>query len=356
MYNEYIGDKIPYGTKADGTPMYTEAVPYFGGQMPAATRLYDGRTLLAVEVQKLDNDFDFSYAISDKNGNWKHLGLLEKGPETARQSVFKAAGPYLATFPSGEVYLTYHWSGQHYRLGAPDGSAFSNKVYSAAYEKEAGASGGNLWGSSELLSSHEVLTATQLKFSDSEYGIQLVHSYLNHRTNAKKMTPTVDASAADWAENTDAYFVGSESQAQMTLQTAHDDENLYFLISRQDMHLQEKDSVSVNIGVGLAEFYTVTVDANGSCKLTHFLNGVTKEVKGAKAAISVVGTIGNPEDTDEGYLAEISVPKSAVGLSGATFYYVRPELVNVDGTGSVKDTLTGVSCISTALWPEVKLD
>lgn len=356
VYNEYIGDKVPYGTNADGTPMYTEAVPYFGGQMPAATRLYDGRTLLALEVQKLDDDYDFSYAISDKDGNWKNLGLLENGPENAKQSIFKAAGPYLATFPSGEVYLTYHWSKQHYRMGAPDGSEFSSKVYSAAYETEAGATGGNLWGSSELVGSHEVITATQLKFGDSgAYGIQLVHAYLNHRINAKKMTATVDASAADWAGNTDALFVGSESQAQMTLQTAYDDTNLYFLISRLDKHLNAGDTVSVNIGVGLAEFYTVTVDEKGTASLTHFVNGVTEKVDGAKAAIGTVGTIANNEDADEGYLAEISVPRAAVGLAGATAYTVRPELVNVDGNGSVRDTLTGVSCISTALWPEVQM-
>lgn len=356
VYNEYIGDKIPYGTNADGTPMYTEAVPYFGGQMPAATRLYDGRTLLALEVQKLDNDYDFSYAISDKDGNWKNLGLLENGPENAKQSIFKAAGPYLATFPSGEVYLTYHWTKQHYRMGAPDGSEFSPKVYAAAYEIEAGATGGNLWGSSALVSSHEVITATQLKFGDTgNFGIQLVHSYLNHRTDAKAMTPTVDAVADDWTANTDAYFIGSESQAQMTVQTAHDADNLYFLISRLDKYLTEKDTVSVNVGVGLAEFYTVTVDAKGNCTLTHFANGVTTAVSGAKAATQVVGTVGNNEDNDEGYLVEISVPKSALGLTGAASFYIRPELVNADGNGMFRDTLTGVSSVSTALWPEVKL-
>ncbi len=352
VYNEYIGDKIPYGTNADGSPMYTEAVPYFGGQMPAATRLYDGRTMLALEVQKLDNSYDFSFAVSEKGGQWKELGLLENGPANAQQSIFDAAGPYLSCFPSGEVYLTYHWAGrQYYRLGDPQGTQFTERQWQAITGT------GGMWGSSELVSSHEVITAGQIKYDENKYGIQLEHSYLNHRINSPKNTVAVDGNVADWANNTDALFVGSESQAQITLQTAHDDENVYFLITRLDNFLTSGDTVSVNVGVGTACFYTVTADINGKVNVTSFTNGITANITGdAKAAIKLAGTLDNNKDTDEGCAIEIAVPKSMIGLGGASSYLVRPELVNADGSGIVRDTLTGVSNYSTTFWPEVKLD
>ena len=344
VYNEYIGDKIPYGTNADGSPMYTEAVPYFGGQMPAATGLYDGRTMLALEVQKLDNSYDFSFATSDADGNWKELGMLENGPENAQMSIFDAAGPYLACFPSGEVYLTYHWAGrQYYKLGDPKGTEFTSRSWHASTGT------GGMWGSSELLSSHEVLTAVQIKYEENKFGIELEHSYLNHRIDSPKSTVKVDG-------NTDALFVGSESQAQITLQTAHDNDNVYFLINRLDNYLTADDAVSVNVGVGQASFYTVNVDMNGKVSVTSFVNGIIADVSAdAKAVVKTYGTLGDNKDTDEGCVIEISVPKKAIDVAEASSYLARPELFNVDGDGLVRDTLTGVSHYVTTLWPEVKL-
>ena len=78
--------------------------------------------------------------------------------------------------------------------------------------------------------------------------------------------------------------------------------------------------------------------------------------KGGTAAVKVLGTVGNNDDRDEGYVAEIAIPKALVGLSGAKRFKVRPALVNVDDSGSIGDTLTGVSAFSTKLWPEIILD
>ena len=103
VYNEYIGDS--YGQNKEGGRLH-EKLPYFAGQMPAVTALYDGRSLLGAEVRQLNQSFDFSFAVSKAGGEWDALGLTEDGPANAHKSVFDAAGPYLATFPSGEVYLT----------------------------------------------------------------------------------------------------------------------------------------------------------------------------------------------------------------------------------------------------------
>ena len=70
----------------------------------------------------------------------------------------------------------------------------------------------------------------------------------------------------------------------------------------------------------------------------------------------MLGTVGNNDDKDEGYVVELAIPKSLVGLSGASSFKVRPALSNMDGIGSTADTLTGVSTFSTAQWPTVVLD
>lgn len=346
IYKEYIGDRIP---EVEGKS-YTEAVPYFAGQMPVMTTLYNGRTLLAIETRQIDLSLDLSFALSEKDGSWKSLGFYEEGPEDSYHRLFDGAAPYLSCFPSGEVYLTYHWGGSFFcRLGSPEGTEYGARLTAVPGR-------GGMWGSSELIDSHTVLTAFQVKYGEN-WGIQLGRSYLNHRTNAKKLTPNIDGNIDDWDGNTDALFVGSESQAQITVQTAHDDDNVYFLISRLDDYLTRGDTTAIHISAGSTSFYTVTADSSGACSITETVSGVKKDVSGdISAAVKIYGTVDDNSDLDEGMLIELAVPKSLVGLVGASSFAIRPELTNVDGTGCIIDTLTGVSHYSTLLWPEVKLD
>ena len=346
VYQEYIGDKVPFGTNL-------AAVPYFGGQMPIAARLYNGKTMLALEVQQLDQSYDVSFAVSGENGVWKELGLLEEGPETSVRSSFRGTSPYIAVFPSGEVYMTYtHGGGSNlrYRMGHPEGTEMSPRELVAS----PGTVG--MWGSCELLGSHEVLTVAQDR-TEEKMGIRLTHAYLNHRINAPKATITVDGKIGDWTENTDALFVGSESQAQITLRTAHDDENVYFLISRLDRKLSDRDTATVHIGIGETAYYSVVTDTKGIREITYTQNGVTKPIeKGGNSVVRIFGTVNNDKDVDEGLLVEFSVPKRSVGLLGRDSYAVRAEITNVDGNTVIKDSFNGVSWHSTGLWPLVKMD
>ncbi|MBQ9133755.1 MAG: exo-alpha-sialidase [Clostridia bacterium] len=344
IYQEYIGKKVPFGD-------YTEAVPYFGGQMPCVTKLYNGKTMIALEIQQLDKTFDISYAVSEADGVWKELGLLEEGPDNSVRSTFDGASPYLACFPSGEVYMTYTKGRDlYYKLGAPDGSEVAEVGQYAA----PGTYG--FWGSCELVGSHEVITAAQNKVGEL-HGIQLVHSYLNHRTNAPKTAVKVDGYTEDWTDNTDALFVGSDSQAQITLRTAHDDENIYFLISRLDYQLTSDDTATIRIANGEKTYYRIVVGMDGTATLSYVEGGFAKKQDVQIAsAVKVLGTIDDNKGTDEGAVFEIAVPKSAVGLNGASAMQVRPELVNSDGNGKITDSLTDVSANNTALWPSIALN
>lgn len=336
VFREYVGDK-------DGRP-------HFNGQMPVVTELYNGKLLAAVEVKELDGRFRISYNVSEAAGKWKDLAKNEES-SYIRLTEPPTSSPYVDRFASGEVYLTYNYGGGLVgRLLSPDGSAAANTFSNAPLSR-------GMWGSCAVLDPHRVVTAMHHKVDENTYGIGLYYAYLNHRVNAKKQATTVDGAAAEWRGNTDALFVGSECQAQITVQSAHDDENLYFLINRLDEYLTGGDAVSVNIGAGKASYYAVSVGLDGKVTATSFVNGKSTGVDlNAKAAVKTFGTVDDNADKDEGCVIEISIPKAAVGLSGATSYTIRPELVNVDGGGIVRDTLTGVSCFSTAFWPAVTLD
>ncbi len=347
IFKEFICDRVP---EVKNDPVITTPVKYWAGQMPAMVRLVDGRTLLAVESKREDLSFDISFGYSDENGKWTPLGFEEEGPTEMLHALFDGAGPYLARFPSGEVYLTYHWGKLRYRIGSPDGTQWSDR-----YTALPGGSN-EMWGASELNGSHEVISVFPPMYGDKR-GVQIGHSYLNHRTNAKPMTPTVDGLVGDWAANTDALFVGSETQAQITQQVAHDAENVYFLINRLDTYLTDGDTVTVNIGVGAMQSYRVIVGLDGIRTIAYVEAGVEKQqLTGGTAAIKVYGTPNNNEDKDEGVVYEIAIPKALVGLTDATSFKACPALDNQDGVGSISDTLTGVSPFLTAAWPEVKLD
>ena len=340
VYQEYVGDKVPYGTNL-------AAVPYFGGQMPSAVQLYNGRTLLAVEVQTLDKAFHISLGSSEAGGAWSSLGLTETGPDSMMDNVFSGAAPYLARFPSGEVYITYGSSSRTYgRMISPDGT----QVDSAAALAAEGVIGS--WASTEVVGSHEVIVAAQSKV-DELYGIHLVHAYLNHRINSPEKTVSVDGFTNDWTDNTDALFVGSESQAQITLRTAHDDENVYLLVTRLDKVLTDDDRAVIYIGAD-SGCYGITLGADGLRSVEYMSNKLS--TANVSCVTKVLGTVGDTSDEDEGIVYELSIPKALLGLEAKTSFTVLPALDNCDGGDIVNDTLTNVTLDQATRWPSVVLD
>ena len=360
VYNEFLG--YTRGEGADGNALSLLPIPYFGGQMPAVTRLYNGRSLLGVEVRTLNDRYMFSSAVSKENGDWDSLELTEDGPDNdSTRQLFVGAGPYLATFPSGEVYLTMHSDrGLLYEIGAPDGSAFTDKKF-AVLPKATG-----MWGANELVGSHEVISAGQLKkaiitenadgttTTSYEYGIEIAHTYLNHRINAQKTTINVDSNNSDWKNNTDAIFVGSESQAQLSVQVAHDDNNVYFLLSRIDNLLNAGDNASVCIAADSNAYYRIDITLTGDYTVTFCNGGNETVVSTGNAAYKLHGMVNNSNSDDIGALFELAIAKSDVGLENASSFKMLPSLINVDDGAAITDTL----CVADdmACWPVVVLD
>jgi len=347
VFNQYLGERVPKVKNKN----YTEAIPYFGGQMPAVVRLCNGKALMAAEVRILDLNFTVATHVSDDGGDWKVHDYLEPTVGSDWQDNFAGMGPYLARFPSGEVLLTYTRSRtSYYRMVSPDGMQTDVK------EQRAVRGSKGEWGASELVSSHEVIIAQEDR-GDLATSIILQHGYLNHRTNAKRVSVSVDGYTNEWEKNTDALFVGSETQAQITVQTAHDDENIYFLINRLDEYLTEGDLATLCIEAGEKNFYRIVTDLSGIRSIAYVEGGATKEnLSGGNAVVKLFGTVGNTEDTDKGAVIEIAIPKALLGLTDRTSFKLRPDLANQDGVGAVSDTIDGVSPFLTARWPAVVLD
>ena len=141
------------------------------------------------------------------------------------------------------------------------------------------------------------------------------------------------------------------------MQTAHDDANVYFLVTRLDDYLTEGDNVTLHIAAGKNSYYRVKMAIDGTLTAEFVEGGAVKQtVNGGKAVVKTFGTLGDDTDKDRGALWELSLPKAAVGLLGATSFKLSPQLSNQDGIGAVSDGLTGVSPFVTDRWPVVALD
>ena len=336
-FGQYIGDRVH--------PLRPELgkLPYFGGQMPTVCRLVNGKTLLAAEVRSLELKFTIATDVSDAGGVWKNLAMDEATPNSSLSDNFSGVSPYLIRFPSGEVLLNYaRGTSYYYRMMDAEGQTYEPT------ENDIFANDKGIWGSSEMITGHEVINANQKRINDENgdlvvSNLILNHSYLNHRTNAQKYAMLTDGYTDDWANNTDALFIGSESQAQLAVQTAHDKDNVYFLLSRMDTMLTSGDNVILHI--------------DGDCVVTVALDGsyTVGNVSG-KGVAKVHGTIGDNTDTDEGVLIELAIPKTALGLTNATSFALAPILTNVDDGDAITDTLTHADLDTTARWPVVVLD
>ncbi len=352
-YQEKVGDKIPAGVNEDGSPKYTQAVPYFGGQMPSAASLYNKKTLLAIEVHYLDNTFHTSLTTSEDGGNWGSLAMLEDYSETHK--VIKhidGAAPYLSVFESGEAYLTYNVRGKlRARLVSADGERLKKFEFTATPDAK------GCWGSSELVGSHKVLSVFPNESSGEGRGIFIYTSYLNHRINAMDIPVVSDGNTEEWKENTDALFVGSEGQAQMTVQVAHHAENVFFLVNRLDRDITDGDTITLMIGTEKNKYSAFTLDTEGIRCFYTFEDGSKKHLQTrATIAVKTFGSVNDSTDVDEGILYELAVPKDALGIDGAGSFKICPVLHNVDAGGEYDDTFDGVELTDTDTWPTVVLD
>lgn len=324
------------GETRDGTdtPVYTD-------QMPVARQIYGtDKIVVALEsrfkIDGVDNNLYISMAWSDDN--WSHtLTGSETGPSERQDNLFRGGGPYISQFPSGETVLTYNIGNILYsRLGNVQGSNFSSvSAYPVFNSIDKG-----MWNATEIIDSHVIAAVFRWTFpEDTEDACRLKigKMLLNHRVDAPHATVSVDGWNADWKDNTDALFMGSESQAQAAYRFAHDDDYVYVLVEKLDDNIRPGDNILMmfHSGNGVASPFKLNmkVDAAGS--------GIEVD-KNDVVAVS--------RFTDKGYVVEAAIPKSMLPLRDGTLRF-NAEMVD---SGTV-DTWNGLTNRNYSKWLPVRL-
>lgn len=295
-----------------------QGIQFYTDQMPVAIELQkSGRIVLAIEA-RMNRTGTYRVKLSYSSDNWaKALERKEEGPADKDDSLGSGAGPYIRQFPSGEVYLQYASGGYlTYRMTGADGVNFGSafKPYSSFTY--------TLWATCELIGSHTILNATDYKDETGKNPTKLTigQMQLNHRIDAKKTAVTADGNCYEWANNTDALFLGSESQAQSSLRVAYDDnaDTISFLVERLDDYLSPKDTGTIFFAAAsdAASIYKLTYGPEGVSEFT-YSGGRAVSADMAKCGVYISGTVGKDSDKDTGYCIEITIDRNLLeGISG----------------------------------------
>ena len=338
-------------------------VKIFSDQMPSVIELHSGKMAMAVEDRYPAASGKDTYSLSMiySEDNWaSSVGYDEQGPKNRKTKMFSAAGPYLAQFPSGEVLLTYHWANAlYYRFSNGDatGYAAAQKAFSDC----------GFWGSSLIDGDRRVIIATNKRTNAGESNetdtLRVARFYLNHALTAKKHTVTVDGRSGEWDENTETFFLGSESQAQTSIGTAYDGEYFYLLAETLDQYVTSGDKVAFYLSNGARAFYRILVNADGTATVSYDdgsagFGASLKEKKDADVltAAAVSGKIDDPEGTDNGYVIEVAIPASQIDLSKGKLSF-NAILYNRDSQNgkTVSDSFDTANVNSMSTWFDLTL-
>ena len=232
------------------------------------------------------------------------------GPADRKIDVWNGSAPSLCQFPSGETVVSY---GQDYyqwlRIGDSQARNFGD---AGKYLPAKG-----FWSFVLLDGSHELITHMRNSIDSKNVCVTLCKLALNHRIAASSHKVVIDGDNSDWANADDALFAGSKCQAQATLRCAADADNIYFLVECRDENVSKDDYVQVFVAPSdaaklNAQSLRVKVGLNGLRNQGVYAGSWIEKDLGAKAVVRYDATLSDASDTDNGWLAEISVPRSSV--------------------------------------------
>ncbi len=327
---------------------------YMCDQMPSAVELNNGKIALAAETYNAQNSYRLSVAYTTDNWS-RSLGFNEAGPTDRLNNFLKAAGPYLVQFRSGETVLSCHSSGMSTYIGSAEAKNFANK-----YDPFDGHKGH--WASLFVDSAHSVIgtiantTAGEVN-SPTSTTLDVGRMYLNHAVYAKEQTPVIDGKTDEWDTNTDALFIGSDTQGQMSMRFAYDSDKIYILIERLDDYLTDSDQEGIYIPKDGNSYYLVKFGVNGidSVQYNDGQRMQNAQLDGIEWSMTLVGTVGDKE-RDTGKILEIAIPRSVVSFADDGIMCFNAVLYNKDKSEKpVSDTFSNVDFTDRATWQRVYL-
>lgn len=301
------------------------------------------------------DQFSIAIVFSHEDGSWDYLEGDEITPKERRidSVVVRGAAPYLVQFPSGETLLAYGGtdSRQHFRIGNATATEFGATDLAALPDVGS-------WGGLDLTTSHTVISCMRDSRDGAENAtIALARFHLNHSITATQRTVTLDGDAAEWADTDEALFVGSRCQAQATLRCSADAENLYFLVEVLDENLSSTDFgyilLSPDDGTGRlsAQSRRIRFGYDRLKGTDQYAGGWREYDFGVSYAGAYDGTPKEMDDADNGFRAEISVPRSSIGSIDGR---ILIDFGYFDAAANIEDVLCDAS--NTAKWLSVKVD
>lgn len=316
-------------------------ISLFTDQMPGVIKLNNSNQLAAaLESYNNGNFYYLSLAYSGQDGQWKHLAVDEEGPADRNNYIFVGAAPSLAQFRSGETVLSYNQSSLFtMRIGDAGARTFGDP-YSPFSKK-------GFWSTIEVIDPHQIIGSMHTSGS-----LMLACFALNHQIAATHRTVHVDGKNTEWAGTDDALFVGQKSQAQATLRCSSDDDNIYFLVEVLDSNISRDDYVSVFLSPAAggdqlnANARRIRVSHSGLKSVDTYGGGWRVTDMKVTVSSSYDGTLSDNSDTDNGYLAEITIPKSEFNLASGDLL-VNFSLFDTQGG---EDAIAGTADKSTANW------
>lgn len=300
----------------------------FTDQMPGLIILNDSKCKAGVFESAHDYpvggsvNFCISFAWSPEDGNWNYIEGEEKdgtgldvktakvGPMDRKIDVWNGSAPSLLQFPSGETVVSYgqDWY-QWLRIGDSRARNFGD---AGKYLPAKGS-----WSSILLDGTHELITHMRNSTDGKNVGVILCKLALNHRIAASSHKVVIDGGNSDWVNADDALFAGSKCQAQATLRCAADADNIYFLVECRDDNVSKDDYVQLFIAPSdaaklNAQTLRVKVGLNGLRNQGVYAGNWIEKDFGANAVVRYDATLSDASDVDNGWLAEICVPRSSV--------------------------------------------
>lgn len=343
--------KIPYSGQvvAKQATEYYDHVQFYTDQMPVAVELQNGTIALALE-SRLDRNGTCCVTMAYSPDNWSvSIPKDGVGPADKNENFTKGGAPYLAQFPSGETVLKYsHSTVYHLCIGDPAARIFTTPI-KMNYLKN--------FSSFEMLSSgHTVLCSGSAPFTqakdETNFTVCTQKVNLNHAITAERMNITVDGISNEWSKDAEALFVGSVSQAQMSVRFAMGDAGLGILIDRLDNDITSEDGVTVKLALphNSISCIEITAKVDGTVKAEYIADGSRKNIE-IQCASSILGTLDDGSDTDEGVITEILVPAEYLPENIAVF----PTLINKDtGKTAKEDVIDSLHSTNNSKWIPVR--
>lgn len=354
---------VPYSAQivSQTATRVSSGVQRYSDQMPSAIELLGSKKIMLALETRLNKSGSYKISFSYSADNWAQpLGKDEEGPSEKISKAWTGAAPYLCQFVSGEIVSAYTRQNYlTYRMISSDGKSYTSEEFMPFKDISK-----SYWGSLEIINSHTVVgigeTFNKVTVTRTENTVDYGKLNLNHSISAKRMTPVIDGDASDWSDNDEAVFIGSVSQAQASVRSAHDTENVYFLIERLDSYLDsEADTVSLYFeSKDSAGYYRLTVGIGGIVQFEYYDGKKFNELDTSRLScgLKINGTPDYDEDTDVGYSAELMIPVSEIGgVRSELSLYIS--LANTDmKEKSDRDTLTGAKLEDKSTWINVKYE